>query len=227
MSWVLKKMQKRGLFAKQTIHMLVEAHLSDRRMLAVLYWSGKLFGTPSLRTGVCSSRGCWFTVHQERYTGESQRIWSCTFCMYWCFCSLIGVLNYGARPSTELTDNFGIGQSLLKDLTWWQDLVGIAWGTVIWIHSKVNLRWRMVATIYRTRHDWFSGVLVTHNGGIAIMQQSIVLIPQNSKSNSVTHWWESKYYSTDFFNIIAILRHILSLYISIATLSMTVVQCVC
>ncbi len=34
------------------------------------------------------------------------------------FCSLIGVLNYRARTRTELTDNFGIGLSLLKDLIW-------------------------------------------------------------------------------------------------------------
>ncbi len=59
------------------------------------------------------------------------------------------------------------------------------------------------------------------------MQQSIVLIPQNSKSGSVTHWWKSKSYSAQLFNMIAILRHILNLIISIATLIMTVVQCVC
>ncbi len=87
-----------------------------------------------------------------------------------------------------LAGNFGIGLSLLKDLTWSQGIVVIVWGIVIWIHSKVNLRWRSIAKIYRARHDRFSGVLVTRNGGIAIMQQSIVLIPQNSKSYSVTHW---------------------------------------
>ncbi len=71
----------------------------------------------------------------------------------------------------------------------------------------------MVAKIYRTRHDSFSGVLDTPNGGIAIMQQIIVLIPQNSKSNGVTHWWDNKFYGAQLSNIIAILRHILNLYI--------------
>ncbi len=51
-------MLKRGLFAKQAILMLVEADLSDRRMLAVLE---KVESYPEglpLRAGACFSRGC-------------------------------------------------------------------------------------------------------------------------------------------------------------------------
>ncbi len=46
----------------------------------------------------------------------------------------------------------------------------------------------LFAKIFKTRHARLSGVSVTSPGGIAIMQRRFVLIPWNSKSNSVTHW---------------------------------------
>ncbi len=44
LNWVLK----RGLFSRQAIHKQNGADLFDRRMLAILKYSGKLFGKPSI-----------------------------------------------------------------------------------------------------------------------------------------------------------------------------------
>ncbi len=128
----------------------------DRRMLAVLKYSEKLFVKPSI-------------IYYPPLVSPGGSEAASFVC--------IDVILRGYR--TESSANFGIGQSLLKDLTSLHDLVVIVF--FIYFLRNYDLNWLLKFL----RHAMLD---FTRPGGIVIMQRRLVLISWNLKSNSVTHW---------------------------------------